>query len=119
MVTQPEVDGTQYRVYPEYTDKVLSITFAIKVIEAGGYEQTFTGPFELQLECGEDTVSTMVQSVFDHNQNVEMYLTMNPVFFFVEYGNDAGCENSYSVIDFNEVVDYGTGNQTWVARVQD
>lgn len=109
--------GDQYRVYPELIDTVISISFKIKVVEAGGFQKTFDGPFTLQLICSESTVSTIVESVFEHNQNVEMFTTKNPVFFFVEYGNEGGCVNSYSVVDFKEVSDYGTGNQTWIAQV--
>ena len=46
-------------------------------------------------------------------------MTANPVFFFLEFGNSAGCANTYSVDGFLEVVEYDASNSTWVARHED
>jgi hypothetical protein len=115
---QPEKVETEYRVYPEDPTREMTMWFWIRVKEA----EVSMGPYVLRLRCGDNTISTIVQSDFEHHQNVEMYTDKNPVFFFLQYGNQAGCTNSYSVVGFKEVVrseNYQDSNRTWVARVQD
>jgi hypothetical protein len=54
----------------------------------------------------------ITQPTFELDQNVELYVTANPVFFFIDYGNSVGCDNSYTVNGFLEVVEYEASNST-------
>ena len=76
---QPEKVGTEYRVYPEDPTREMTMWFWIRVKEA----EVSMGPYVLRLRCGDNTISTIVQSDFEHHQNVEMYTDKNPVFFFL------------------------------------
>ena len=104
------------------------MSFFIKIVEAGGFEFV-DGPFTLNIICAPASTSVITQSDFPHTQNVEMQVTANPVFFFEQYENDAGCPNQYFIrsdedsttipIEFIEVATYDLTNFTMVARVTD
>ena len=92
--------------------------FFIRVTEAGG-AILWTSQCSLNIVCGITSQPVITQPTFELDQNIEIYVTANPVFFFLEFGNSVGCVNSYSVINFLEVVEYEASNSTWVARQSD